>query len=179
MLNSRSLLLIYFIYSSLYLLISFPNLSFPPPFPLPSPFGNQKFVFYDYKSGSVLYVDSLVLVFRFHIQFISYICPFLVRSFLISPFHPRCLFCVYRDFIKIWTVSQNNHLKNSMVILLLNRKKKSFVSESVLIICGFCVCEFIYWLALIIHPSAFGVIGRCSQKGENFGSVDVHIPADV
>ena len=39
---------------------------------IPLPFGDPKFVFYVCKSVSVLYVDSLVWFFRFHIDMVSY-----------------------------------------------------------------------------------------------------------
>ena len=52
------LLLIYFMYSSLYLLIPYSQF-------VPLPFGNHKIVFYVCESVSVLYIDSFVLFFRF------------------------------------------------------------------------------------------------------------------
>ena len=58
------LFLIYFICSSLYLLI--PYLLFVPS-SIPLPFGNHKLVFYICESVSLLYIHSFVLYFRFHI----------------------------------------------------------------------------------------------------------------
>ena len=67
MLYSRSLLVICFLYSSMYILIPNPNLY------LPLSFLIIKFVFPVCDSTSVLYISSFVLFFfRFHIEETSY-----------------------------------------------------------------------------------------------------------
>ena len=69
MLYNNSLLLIYFMFCNLFLFIPSSYSIFSS---LPFPFGSLKFVFYVCESVSVLYIDSFVLMFRFHISVISY-----------------------------------------------------------------------------------------------------------
>lgn len=55
-------------------------------------------------------------------------------------------------FMKIQKGSQNNHLKNSMVIPFLNRTVCPKEILLILVIRGFCVWEFTHWVTLIGKP---------------------------
>lgn len=52
--------------------------------------------------------------------------------------------------------------------------------QSILIICGLCICEFVYLLKFICNPQintwgAFEVIRGHVQRGKEFESLNAHI----
>ena len=109
---SKSLLFIYFMYSSVYLLI--PNSWFVPP-SLPLPFGNHKFVFYVYDSVSVVYVNWFVLFSRFHIQVISYSICFSLSDWLQSIIFSRSIHVAANGIISffLWLSSTPLYIQNT------------------------------------------------------------------
>ena len=79
MLHSRSLLVIHFLYSSVYILI--PNSWF---IPAPFPFGNLKFVFYACESVFVCVLHSIMCVEFTGVDKCSCnLLPFIAESYLI------------------------------------------------------------------------------------------------
>ena len=93
-----SLLLIFFIYSSLCLLIPYPCLT-PPPFPLPTV--NDYFLLYICEFVSVLLYIFICVIFRFHRLVVSNsICLSLLTYFTKDNtlyVHPHC--CKWQNFI--------------------------------------------------------------------------------